>query len=59
MCQGEKVELKLYAPKNGSKSFAGTLCGLSNEGKVVIDLGNEQIEFEKNEIAKMHTVFDF
>ncbi len=59
MCQGEKVELKLYAPKNGSKAFTGVLVGLSEEGKVVIDLGSEQIEFEKNEIAKMHTVFDF
>ena len=59
MCQGEKVELKLYAPKNGSKAFSGVLLGLSEEGKVVIDLGSEQAEFEKNEIAKMHTVFDF
>ena len=59
MCRGEKVELKLYAPKNGSKAFTGVLVGLSEEGKVVIDLGSEQIEFEKNEIAKMHTVFDF
>jgi ribosome maturation factor RimP len=59
MCQGEKVELKLYAPKNGSKVFSGVLLGLSEEGRVVIDLGSEQAEFEKNEIAKMHTVFDF
>ena len=59
MCLGEQVELKLYAPKNGAKTFTGALVGLSGEGKVVIDLGNEQIEFEKNEIAKMHTVFEF
>ena len=59
MCIGEKVELKLYAPKNGAKTFTGGLVGLSNEGKVVIDLGNDKVEFERNEIAKMHTVFDF
>ena len=59
MCIGEKVELKLYAPKNGSKAFTGNLIGLSDEGRVVIDLGNDKVEFEKNEIAKMHTVFDF
>ena len=59
MCQGEKVELRLYAPKNGAKTFTGVLVGLSDDGKVVIDLGSEQTEFEKNEIAKMHTVFDF
>ena len=59
MCIGEKVELKLYAPKNGAKTFTGELVGLSDEGKVVIDLGNDKVEFERNEIAKMHTVFDF
>ena len=59
MCIGEKVELKLYAPKNNSKSFTGKLLGLSDEGKIVIEFNGENIEFEKNEVAKMHTVFDF
>lgn len=59
MCIGEKVELKLYAPKNNSKSFTGTLIGLSEEGKIVIEFNGENVEFEKNEVAKMHTVFDF
>ena len=59
MCQGEQVELKLYAPKNGSKVFCGVLVGLSDSGKVVIEMNGENTEFEKNEIAKMHTVFDF
>lgn len=59
MCEGEKVELKLYAPKNGSKSFTGILEGIDGEGRVVIALGEEKMAFEKNEIAKMHTVFDF
>ncbi|MBR2381573.1 MAG: ribosome maturation factor RimP [Clostridia bacterium] len=59
MCEGEKVEIKLYAPKNGSKSFTGTLVGLNDESKVVIAINGENVEFEKNEIAKMHTVFDF
>jgi ribosome maturation factor RimP len=59
MCEGEQVEVKLYAPKNGSKVFGGTLVGLSEEGKVVIEINGEPNEFEKNEIAKMHTVFDF
>ena len=59
MCEGEQVELKLYAPKNGSKVFCGVLAGLSEDGKVVIEINGEQNEFEKNEIAKMHTVFDF
>ena len=59
MCTGEKVELKLYAPRNNSKSFTGILEGLSEEGKIVINFNGESLEFEKNEVAKMHTVFDF
>ena len=59
MCEGEKVEVKLYAPKNGSKSFAGILVGLNEENKVIITINGENVEFEKNEIAKMHTVFDY
>lgn len=59
MCEGEKIELKLYAPKNGSKSFIGILSGLDADGRVIIDLGEEKMAFDKNDIAKMHTVFDF
>ena len=59
MCEGEKVEVKLYAPKNGSKSFTGILVGLNDENRVIITINGENVEFEKNEIAKMHTVFDF
>lgn len=59
MCLGEKVELRLYAPRNGAKSFTGILRGLDGEGRVVLDIGGESVAFEKNDIAKMQTVFDF
>ena len=59
MCLGEKVEIKLYAPKNGSKSFVGILSGLYEEGRVLIDINGERTTFERKEISKMHTVFDF
>jgi ribosome maturation factor RimP len=59
MCIGEKVEIKLYAPKNGAKTFTGILNGLDEDGRVAVDLNGEVTVFEKNEIAKIHTVFDF
>ena len=59
MCLGEKVEAKLYAPKNGSKSFVGILEGVDGEGRVLINVGGESVAFERKEISKMHTVFDF
>ena len=59
MCTGEKVEVKLYAPRNNSKNFVGILQGFDEDGKIIIGVGDEIVAFEKNEIAKMHTVFDF
>lgn len=59
MCRGEKVEIKLYAPKNGSKVFCGELVGLDGEGRVIILAGEENIVFDRKDISKMHTVFDF
>ena len=59
MCHGERVEVKLYAPRNGAKTFDGTLEGINENGRVVLNINGEAVEFERNEIAKMHTVFDF
>ena len=59
MCIGEKVEVKLYAPRDGVKSYVGTLAGLDEEGRVVVESDEQQIIFEKKEIAKIQTVFDF
>lgn len=58
-CTGEKVELRLYTPRNGAKSFIGVLAGLDGEGRVVIETDGGHMEFEKSEIAKLQTVFDF
>ena len=59
MCLGERVDVKLYAPRNGAKTFGGTLEGIDENGRVVLNINGESVKFERNEIAKMHTVFDF
>jgi ribosome maturation factor RimP len=58
-CEGWDVEIKLYAPKNGSKSFRGVLCGYNDEGCITIAAGAEQQSFKPEEIAKIATYFDF
>lgn len=58
MCMGEKVELKLYAPKDGQKQFVGILSGYEN-GDVTLTVGDENITFEKASVAKAATVFDW
>ena len=58
-CEGWDVEVKLYAPKNGSKMFRGVLCGYDDEENIVIENGGERVSFKPDEIAKISTYFDF
>lgn len=58
-CEGWDVELKLYAPKNGSKTFRGVLEGYDDGGNIVIAVGEEKVAFKPEEIAKIATYYDF
>ena len=53
---GEKVEAKLFAPKNGAKSLTGILTAFEN-GKITLDMGEEKITLAKSEISKLKTVY--
>ena len=57
-CEGWQVEVKLYAPRNGSKVFRGELCECP-EGKIVIKNGDGELTFDSSAVAKVSTVFDF
>ena len=59
-CKGEKVEVRLYAPLDGSKSFIGTLSGLTEDGQVAILLpdGSEK-SFARASVASVKTCADF
>lgn len=58
-CEGWDVEVKLYAPKNGSKVFRGVLMGYDDEGNIAIEIGESRESFKPDEIAKISTYFDF
>ena len=58
-CEGWDVEVKLYAPKNGTKQFRGVLVGYDADGNIVIENGGESIAFKPDEVAKISTYFDF
>ena len=58
-CEGWDEEVKLYAPRNGSKSFKGVLCGYDEDGNIVIECGEEKIAFKPQDVAKIATYFDF
>ena len=53
---GERVEAKLFAPKDGRKSIIGTLSAFE-EGEITIDEGKNQIILAQNEISKLQTIY--
>ena len=58
-CEGADVEVRLYAPRDGSKSFRGELLPLREDGKIAILVGDGEMEFERAAVAKIKTVFEF
>ena len=64
-CEGWDVEVKLYAPLNGSKLYRGVLLPCE-AGSITIGLpgydpenGGETMTFERSAVAKVQTYFDF
>ena len=55
---GHEVDLRLYRPMDGKKSFVGTLAGY-DDGNVTITVGEEALTFEKQQIAKVNLHVSF
>lgn len=47
---GREIDIGLYKPQNGSKTFTGVLTSYK-DGIVTIDCNGEEIEFEKSKTA--------
>ena len=58
-CEGWEVELRLFAPVDGSKVFVGILGEMTEEGEIVLDINGEQKTFPRSAVAKITTVFHF
>ena len=54
---GSSVAVKLYAPLDGRKEFAGTLVGLADEQVIIEQDGTEQ-SFAQELVAKVHLLAD-
>ncbi len=55
---GCEIEVKLYAPVNGVKSYIGVLTSHNSEG-VSIEQAGDILSFPHDKIAKVQTVFNF
>ncbi len=59
LCVGEKVEVRLFAPVDGSRVWVGILEEIGEDGLVPVDTAGTVRTFPRNAIAKIRTVFDF
>lgn len=58
-CEGWDVEVKLYAPIDGSKAFRGKLLSLAENGDVRIATVGGERSFPRASVAKIQTYFEF
>lgn len=58
-CEGWDVEVRLYAPLNGTKVFRGVLLPPGEQGEICIDAAGETLTFPRASVAKLRTYFEF
>ena len=57
-CEGWDVEVRLYAPLNGSKLFRGVLMEPAENGDIRIEASGTVLTFPRNTVAKLQTYFE-
>lgn len=57
--QGRDVEIKLYKPLNGSKQFEGELVGLNEDKNIVVIIDENEVEFNKKDVALVRLAIKF
>lgn len=58
-CEGWDVEVRLYAPLDGSKLFRGVLLEPDAEGQIRIEADGAVKVFPRAAVAKIRTYFEF
>ena len=58
-CEGWDVEVRLYAPIDGAKSYLGVLLGLDDDGNVVLDCNGTERRFARAAVASLRTYYEF
>ncbi len=59
LCVGEQVEVRLYAPVDGSRVWIGILGPLDKEGNIPVETAGVTRLFPRAAVSKVRTVFDF
>ena len=59
LCIGERVEVRLFAPVDGSRVWVGILGERDAEGGISVETAGVTRVFPQSTVAKVRTVFDF
>lgn len=57
--QGRDIEIKLYKSLNGSKQFEGELVGLNEDKNIVVIIDDNEVEFNKKDVALVRLAIKF
>ncbi|RDY25514.1 ribosome maturation factor RimP [Romboutsia weinsteinii] len=57
--QGREVEIKLYKPINGTKQLEAELVGLTEDKNIKVIIDNEEVEFNKKDVALIRLAIKF
>ena len=58
-CEGWDVEVRLYAPLDGTKIYRGKLLTLGENGEIRIETDAGEKSFPRASVAKLQTYFEF
>ena len=56
---GYDVEIKLYKPLNGTKQLEGELVGLTEDKKIKVIIDDNEVEFDKKDVAVIKLAIKF
>ncbi|WP_300280074.1 ribosome maturation factor RimP [Peptacetobacter sp.] len=57
--KGRDVEIKLYKAIDGVKQFEGELVGLDDENNIVVIINNEEVKFNRKDVAIIRLAIKF
>lgn len=57
--KGRDVEIKLYKAVDGVKQFEGELVGLDDENNIVVIINNEEVKFNRKDVAIIRLAVKF
>lgn len=57
--KGRDVEIKLYKAIDGVKQFEGELVGLDEENNIVVIINNEEMKFNRKDVAIIRLAIRF